>query len=163
MEYHRPCTTEVFMPVITTTSGHNILIDDCDMPWATKMRWNISPRGYARAWVRTGLTRKNVHLHRLVLGAKGGEIIDHINRDKLDNRRENLRVATAALNAMNRKSCGCSKYKGVAKHKKGWQVYVGGKYVGLFADELSAALAYDTAAKQMYGENAVTNKELKLI
>jgi hypothetical protein len=151
------------MATIITASGQEILVDDCDLFWVNQMKWNISPRGYARAWIRGCSPRKSTHLHRLVLGAKDGEIVDHINRNKLDNRRDNLRIATPFLNALNRSVRGCNKYKGVSRHKSGWQVYVGGKYIGLFANDLDAALAYDAAAKKQYGDLVTTNKELGLL
>jgi predicted extracellular nuclease len=100
----------------------------------------------------------------MVLQAKPGELVDHINRNKLDNRRENLRIVSAQVNAINRGVTGrSSKYKGVTKQRNGWQVYVGGGYVGVFPDELSAALAYDVQAVKLYGSFAVTNKGLKLL
>jgi len=151
------------MATLITASGHEILVDDCDLSWANQMKWNISPRGYARAWARGCSPRKHAHLHRLVLGAKDGELVDHINRNKLDNRRHNLRIASPLINVLNSVGRGCNKYKGVSKHKSGWQVYVGGKYIGLFANDVDAALAYDAAAKKRYGDLVTTNKELGLI
>ena len=152
------------MPTITTPSGHLVIVDKDTAEWASKLKWNICPRGYARTWVRNADgTRKYVPMHRLVLRAKEGEIVDHKNRDKLDNRKKNLRVVSSFVNSLNRSSQGKSKYKGVAKHRSGWQVYAGGKYVGLFTDEVVAAKAYDAAAKKIYGTDAVTNKEIKLL
>jgi hypothetical protein len=152
------------MPKITTTSGYEIIVDESAFKWASNMRWNVSPRGYARTWIKNAdKTRKYVNMHRLVIKADSDQIVDHINRNKLDNRAENLRIVSSQLNSINRKSVGQSKYKGVGKHKGGWQVYVGGRYIGLFKEEVVAAKAYDAEAEKFYGSNAVTNKILGLL
>ncbi len=85
--------------------------------------------------------------------------VDHKNRNKLDNRRSNLRVATPRENASNRgPRAHTSRFKGVTWHRCGrWQVVCAGKYVGLFVDESSAAAAYDRAAHERYGSFAYLN------
>lgn len=94
--------------------------------------------------------------------------IDHINRNGLDNRKANLRPATALQNSWNmkkfRRKCG-SRYKGVTwnKRQNKWvaQVQANGKvkFVGYFDDERQAGKAYDAAARKYHGEFAALNFE----
>jgi hypothetical protein len=106
-------------------------------------------------------------MHRTILGAPQGHMVDHINRDGLDNRRINLRAATRAQNACNaikRHSIrSTSQFKGVHwdKARSRWaaQIKKLGKVtnIGRFISEEDAARAYDTAAKKVYGEFARLN------
>ncbi len=94
-------------------------------------------------------------------------IVDHKNRNGLDNRKANLRVATRmqntwnSINGINR---GFSKYKGVRKHHNKWRAvieYSGKKvHLGCFAGEIEAAGAYDAAARKYHGEFAVLNRDV---
>jgi hypothetical protein len=91
--------------------------------------------------------------------------VDHWNRDGLRNTRRNLRLATRSQNNANRrKQAGCSSgYRGVSwsKHASKWkaQISIDGKvcFLGYFASEVRAALAYDTAARERFGEFANCN------
>jgi hypothetical protein len=92
--------------------------------------------------------------------------VDHINNNSLDNRKANLRLATPAQNARNRRKMATktsSKYKGVSYHsgQKKWcaAIRVDGqyKYFGLFKNEIDAAKAYDKAARKHHKEFAVLN------
>jgi hypothetical protein len=83
--------------------------------------------------------------------------IDHINRNPLDNRKANLRIATPSQNNANQDTS--RKYKGAYKNAKGttWSAKLCGKHLGNFSTELDAAKAYDAAAIQKYGEFAKLN------
>lgn len=98
-----------------------------------------------------------------------GYVIDHINRNTLDNRIENLRLATRNQNAQNSRPIrgSSSKYKGVGwdKNKIRWiaKIYYSVKdekrykYIGRFKTEKEAALAYDREAKKLFGDFAYLN------
>ena len=106
-----------------------------------------------------------VRLHRVVIGAKAGELVDHIDRDKRNNARSNLRIASKSENGRNQsKRKGLSQFKGVTWNKKSrkWQAQIRVspshyRYLGLYSDEHVAAHEYNKAAILHYGEFACLN------
>lgn len=101
-----------------------IILDDEFKHLFQEHSWNQDSYGYAVATVN----RKQVKLHHLVLPKKEGFLIDHKNRNKLDNRRCNLRYATNSQNQMNAKiwSTNTSGFKGISwtERLKKWKVYI---------------------------------------
>lgn len=145
------------MANLPLTRGMVASIDDEDCMLVSPFKWRYMSDGYAMGYVQG----KNVLLHNFLLGFKG---VDHIDGDKLNNRRSNLRAATVSQNGANRKAPKGKAYKGITRHKSGkWQVIVKRKYVGLFETEQEAAHAYDLSAVEMFGVFAKTNKDLGLI
>jgi hypothetical protein len=139
--------------VLRSRSGDVIgyaLLDDSDLEVHGQFVWHITTDGYAARNVKARNGRRTVLLHRAVMGVPYGDArqVDHKNRDRLDNRRGNLRIADFALNARN---CGSRKgaaspWRGVQAHSSGrWQatVRLAGKlhYLGLYKNELDAAAA----------------------
>ena len=106
-----------------------------------------------------------VYMHRQIMEAKKGEIIDHSDRDGLNNLRSNLRAATKSQNNMNRSGQRgtSSKYKGVSwfRATKDWRamIHIEGKchFLGHFESEIEAAKAYDEAARKYHGDFAYLN------
>lgn len=103
-------------------------------------------------------------MHRLILSPEAGFQVDHIDRDKLNNQRRNLRIITAQQNSLNRPGRGgTSKFKGVCfiRAKNKWRATIckSGKIIllGYFDNEIEAAVVYNEAAKIHHGQFAFLN------
>lgn len=128
---------------------------------------------YCRVICRQGRGRqgrKILLLHRFLMNAQAGQIVDHCDRDPLNNRMENLRFATPAQSGQNAtRRRGMTGYRGVfVRINEGGHPYglpfgacitADGKHfrLGNFARLLDAAIAYDNAARTLHGEFAVLN------
>jgi AP2 domain len=151
---------------IHLTRGMVALVDDEDYAYLAQWNWYYSG-GYAKTLDRVNKTGKVIAMHRLLLEAKPGEIVDHANRNKLDNRRINLRMSNLVGNARNRDKYDTemlSVFKGVTYSKKR-RKYVSnitvekGKtiYLGHYLLEKDAAFYYNEYAKEYFREFAVLN------
>lgn len=144
-----------------------VLFDVSDAGVVMNLGW-YAHRSRSGIYVRTDVyaygKRKSYQMHRLLVGAKLGEIWDHRNGNTLDNRRSNLRLATSSQNAANGKPRGkYSEFKGVTRDKRTgkWVAQIGKDYehihIGTYTDELVAAAAYDISARHHHGEFARLN------
>ncbi len=156
--------------IITLTKGFSSLVDGDDFERVNQHRWYTSSDGYA--WRRRKVSESGpskIRMHRFIMGSPPfiGAAVDHINRDKLDNRKCNLRWATNSQNAANwtREKKMCDKhspYRGIHAHKNGTfqaQIRINGKkqHLGYFKSASLAAQTYNLAAAMHYGEFAKLN------
>jgi hypothetical protein len=154
---------------IPLTQGHVAVVDDEDHEWLSQWRWCtkkiVLANGRTKLYAHRRIGASTITMHRLIMGVNSGEIVDHIDGDGLNNRRSNLRKATVAANCWNSNSRRntSSHYKGVSWHrhvgKWGAAIRLCGRsqHLGYFTDETEAALAYDRAAKEHFGEFARLN------
>jgi hypothetical protein len=147
------------MREIALFNGRGIaLVDEEDFDRVMRYSWHFHRPRYAAAHIRGCGT---VGLHRFIVRPMPGKVVDHINHDGLDNRRENLRECSHSENTAHRllsMSVSASGYFGVHEHRVGrWDVVVARRYVGRFSDVHEAARAYDSAALKKWGEFATLN------
>lgn len=130
---------------------------DCDCEYLlNKKIFFDKSNGYYRVYLGN---KKYEYLHRHILKAKKGEIVDHINRDKTDNRRENLRIVSAKLNSYNKEikndlgrgiyfdKCG-NRYRACISHNNKTLK------LGSFKNIIDAKKAYNLKSFQIYGKDA---------
>lgn len=134
------------------------LVDDEDFNWLSQYRWHLD-RGYAAMTIKK--PQKGImYMHRLINQTPKGMSTDHINRNKLDNRKANLRTCTQSLNNANstQRTDNTSGVKGVVWHKRNerWQAQVTFQkknyYLGQFTDKRDAIRARNRAALSFFGE-----------
>jgi len=153
------------MKEIILSNGDISIVDKSDYIKFSKMKWHVIKRKKQKhAYGKKN--GKTIYLHREILNAKKGQIVDHINRNGLDNRKCNLRFANKAINANNTKyhENSAIKLKGVTVRKdrnkkyrativfEGKQIYLGSYYT-----PEEAATSYDIAAVKYYGKNTYLN------
>lgn len=159
--------TEIKTKELVLRNGETTLLDAEDYYKFKDKVWSKHSQGYAvrsEGSVRKG-TYKQYLLHREIVNAQSGEYVDHINRNCLDNRKDNLRVCSNKENVVN--SAGnrnsSSRYKGVSWYDptKNWTARIKSDnklhHLGRFNNEEDAAKAYDKKAKELFGEYAFLN------
>lgn len=154
------------MKRLQLSQGQEAIVCDCHYYLVQGKKWHFKPdgkSGYAEYTQYLGGGRANIRndkikLHRLVAGAAKGQIVDHINGDKLDNRCENLRIVSQQINIVNRgkQSNNTSGYRGVQyrKDRHKWMAIIGqgGKYrrLGLFNTPEEASVVYEAERAKVW-------------
>lgn len=147
--------------------GKVALVDDEDYERVKRKKWWMLKGGYAFSKADGGRKAPTVLLHRFILSYSGGDDVDHINRNKLDNRKENLRICTRSQNIANAPAHrdSLSGYRGVHfvhDRKKKWAVYITKDkklhVVGHYGTAQQAAIVYNKEAKKLFGEFAYQNQ-----
>lgn len=171
------------MKEIKLTRGYVAVVDDEDYDWLMKKKWHASTGRHVM--VRSTVSRlfdgyrwtRSITMHRFIMDAQEGQIVDHINGDPMDNRRENLRFVTSSQNAQNSRGPKMingkppsSRFKGVAKKivkYKGNPRYVSWNsqicfdskkiHIANCETEVEAACMYDLFATGHFGKYARPN------
>ena len=152
------------MAQIPLSQGKFATVDDADLEWLSRSRWSVCKHGCKYAVRRTRRDGKATteRMHRAIMDAPPGMQVDHINGDTLDNRRCNLRLCTNGQNKQNsRGSRKSSPYKGVILSHGRWVASIrrNGRtiYLGQYGTPEDAARAYDSKARELFGEFARCN------
>lgn len=156
----------VYIPL---TQNKYALVDKEDFEWLNQWKWYYA-HGYAvRSDYSNGRPPRQVKMHRQIMGEPEGLEIDHKNTDRLDNRHENLRIATKNQNQQNARipKNNISGYKGVSwcSQLGKWRAYLQVKiddkkkavYLGCYENPVEGAKAYNRAALEYFGEFARIN------
>lgn len=153
------------MKYIKLTQGVSTVVDDDVFDWASLIKWTAHRTGHTY-YAFCQRQNRSIYLHRLILRARKGQEVDHIDGDGLNNRLTNLRLTTHAGNARSfqtPREGKTSRYRGVRFHSRDgrWtaQIKTMGRnlFLGYHDSERAAARAYDKKAKGLWGKVACLN------
>lgn len=145
--------------------GLYVLVDELDYCYLFKHKWFLHSGGYAVRNDGQGKNRKVVFMHREVSKARAGQLIDHVNGNRLDNRRLNLRTCTSTENTRHRTRLAAnnnSGFNGVywSSSNKRWtaQITIGRKtyYLGVFKNKADAIAVRRRASSSNFGKFSPT-------
>ena len=153
---------------VPLTRGMVAKIDRQDMLIVGRWKWMLNQVGAGAEYAARGGRRLDgkrgmIFMHRWIMQPPPGMVVDHINHDTLDNRRANLRVCTRQQNSANRRTVTTSAagFRGVRRCGARWTAGIKISYrythIGMFDDAVSAAHAYDRAAREAFGAFATLN------
>ena len=153
------------MKEIILSDGSKTQVSDVDFESLSRHKWYLK-KGYAVRNIGSRGKQKTIFMHRVIMSNPAGMSVDHKDQNPLNNQRSNLRICTVQQNNQNRRKYlqGSSKYKGVSWHKTEgkWQAQIRvnskAKHLGLFKNEIDAAIAYNKIAKETQGEFACLNE-----
>ncbi len=145
---------------IPLSDGYYAYVDAADYEWLSRWNWYLHGD-----YVVRHEKGKRIYLHRAIMQPSEGMVVDHKNRNKLDNTRENLLVCTQMENSQNRskRNGSSSRFLGVNYHKRSrkWTARITFEgerlFLGYFVDEVEAARAYDRKAVELFGDFARLN------
>lgn len=152
------------MKQIPLTQGKFALVDDEDYPHLILYKWHAHRHRntfYARRNVWVGGKCITIRMHETIVDRKENCVIDHVNGNGLDNRRENLRVVTVRQNNQNLHISKSSNFPGVCwdKNRHKWISFIKirgrRKYLGRFTHEIDAFNAYKNAVERLTGESVL--------
>lgn len=162
--------------VCITHDGQDFIFDLEDYDKIKQHCWRITPRGYVQATLYnpdkpSGYRTKNIFLHRYLMNVDSlpwqKTVVDHINGDKKDNRKENLRIVTQSNNGMNSKVSknNTSGVPGISKYRDKWVAYITYKteriYLGIFNTFEEAVTVRRNAEEKYFGEYSYTNSQIR--
>lgn len=157
------CPNEIGADIFLPISGGEVRVDadTAIIRLVCAFSWHVDTYGYAAGIIEG----RRVLMHRVILGLEDQRLGDHVNLDRLDNRRCNLRIASKAHNGWNRNKRidNTSGYKGVymCRSTGRWRAEIRANHVsyklGRFDNPIQAALACDRAAIRLHGDFARTN------
>lgn len=143
------------------------IVDDNDYDYLNQFKWSVSGNGYAQGQIPSVERKNRIYMHRAVGNMMGLDyrMVDHINRNKLDNTRENLRNVDNGLNVYNTgvRSDNSSGYRGVSWNRANrcWRarLWKGGKCIlcKIAKTKEDAAKFYNDKARELYGDDAFIN------
>jgi len=157
------------MKEIKLTRGKVTIVDNEDFDYLNQFKWKAQKAThswYANRVEYINGKQRILYMHRVIICANKGQIVDHIDMEGLNNQKHNLRICSVSQNAMNRKPLllKSSKYLGVCRYKNKWRAGLKheGKqhHLGDYDSEIDAAIAYNSGAKRIHGDFARLNQIL---
>lgn len=153
------------MRLINLLNGILALVDDDDFDRLSKFNWCLHQNPRARYATTKNLVDgryRTIYMHRFIMNAGAGEVVDHIDHNGLNNQKSNLRICTQTQNLFNgHLRLGPTGLRGVTKSENGkrYHARVRGVWLGTFDSATEAAIARDAVVREQFGEICIFNSK----